>query len=268
MDNSQEVRPNLPLVFGVWSCGLIVIFAGIYSLFPRSHFYHPTAQYEPSTLEYREDFFQAVKLDLTQRVRKFSSYEHDRRNDITADLSRADDSSFTFRVEGNKVSIYLECPQSYPPAAKQPDVVFKSQSGKWSLWIELTLFSYSRDNIQKNGDDGTMSTTKIRWANQDEMFTPETDAFSQATSKAWIRYRGAIDGFPVSGRANFGQMLYFSAVTATTVGYGDILPLTMTTRLLAGSEAVFGIVLAGAFLNALAKRIRDPKLEDPPPPSG
>ena len=48
------------------------------------------------------------------------------------------------------------------------------------------------------------------------------------------------------------RMLYLSTVTITTVGYGDIVPLTDVARLAAGLEAIIGIVLIGLFLNAIA----------------
>ena len=49
-------------------------------------------------------------------------------------------------------------------------------------------------------------------------------------------------------------MLYFSATTITTVGFGDILPLSATARALAGLEAIAGWLVAGLFLNAIAWR--------------
>lgn len=50
---------------------------------------------------------------------------------------------------------------------------------------------------------------------------------------------------------NFMRMLYFSVVTATTLGYGDIVPVTTTARNLIISECLFGVMLAGLFVNAL-----------------
>ena len=52
----------------------------------------------------------------------------------------------------------------------------------------------------------------------------------------------------------FQRMLYLSAITTTTVGYGDIVPITARARLLTISESILGVVLAGLFLNSIAAR--------------
>jgi hypothetical protein len=62
---------------------------------------------------------------------------------------------------------------------------------------------------------------------------------------------GYVGGLP----SQFPRMLYFSVVTVTTLGYGDITPVTSTTRFLVGSEAVLGVLLVGLFLNSLTRRV-------------
>lgn len=47
------------------------------------------------------------------------------------------------------------------------------------------------------------------------------------------------------------DFLYFSAVTITTVGYGDILPNSSRVRLLVMTEALLGVVCIGAFVSSL-----------------
>jgi hypothetical protein len=56
----------------------------------------------------------------------------------------------------------------------------------------------------------------------------------------------------VSG--NFWRMLYMSAVVITTLGLGDIVPISPLARALVALEAVIGIMIAGLFLNAVAAR--------------
>lgn len=53
------------------------------------------------------------------------------------------------------------------------------------------------------------------------------------------------------------EAFYFSAVTITTLGYGDIAPADRLTRLLAAIQALTGMVLIGLFLNAFALRISE-----------
>jgi len=57
---------------------------------------------------------------------------------------------------------------------------------------------------------------------------------------------------------SLSRMLYFSATTITTVGFGDIVPLTDRARILVGLEAITGILIIGLFLNALAHEISAP----------
>ena len=55
----------------------------------------------------------------------------------------------------------------------------------------------------------------------------------------------------MSSGAVFGQMSYFSFVTLTTVGYGDIQPLTPLARSLANLEAVAGVLFVAVFIARL-----------------
>jgi Ion channel len=57
----------------------------------------------------------------------------------------------------------------------------------------------------------------------------------------------------VSWGLSFREALYFSCITFTTIGYGDLTPLGMT-RFFAASEGLLGIVVASSFVVALVKR--------------
>ena len=50
----------------------------------------------------------------------------------------------------------------------------------------------------------------------------------------------------------FISCLYFSVITITTLGYGDITPIGLVSQLLTASESIIGIILIGLFLNALS----------------
>jgi Ion channel len=71
-----------------------------------------------------------------------------------------------------------------------------------------------------------------------------------------IDFANTVNGFPTSFNDNFWRMLYFSTVTITTLGFGDIVPISNVARILISLEAIIGVITIGLFLNALAKRIK------------
>ncbi len=65
-------------------------------------------------------------------------------------------------------------------------------------------------------------------------------------------FYGSSVGDPLSQSDQFARMLYFSASAATTVGFGDITPVTTTARTWVTIEVILQIVLIGVFLASLA----------------
>ncbi len=65
-------------------------------------------------------------------------------------------------------------------------------------------------------------------------------------------FYGASVGDPLSQSDQFARMLYFSASAATTVGFGDITPVTTTARAWVTIEVILEIILIGVFLASLA----------------
>lgn len=54
---------------------------------------------------------------------------------------------------------------------------------------------------------------------------------------------------------DFGDCIYFSIVTFTTLGFGDILPKTHSAQLLVVSEVIVGYTILGVFVFLLSKKI-------------
>lgn len=67
-----------------------------------------------------------------------------------------------------------------------------------------------------------------------------------------IRSYASVRQIGSTSSGNFVRMLYLSAVTITTLGFGDVVPMTTASRVLVSCEAILGIVLIGLFLNALS----------------
>lgn len=61
-------------------------------------------------------------------------------------------------------------------------------------------------------------------------------------------------GVPHNKSGGFGRMLYLSASTITTTGFGDVVPLTGRARTFVTIESIVGLILVGFFLNAVARR--------------
>lgn len=62
------------------------------------------------------------------------------------------------------------------------------------------------------------------------------------------------DGMNETLDGRFVRMLYFSAVTITTLGYGDIVPITNRARLAIAFESIVGLIIIGLFVGSLARR--------------
>lgn len=83
-----------------------------------------------------------------------------------------------------------------------------------------------------------------------------TLTMSRATYGELQRFYAAVQGDPSYASGSWLRMLYLSAITITTLGFGDITPVSEAARLLIALEAVLGLVVIGLFLNSLAMRVR------------
>jgi hypothetical protein len=66
-------------------------------------------------------------------------------------------------------------------------------------------------------------------------------------------------------RVTDSDFTYTSLVTITTLGYGDVLPVTRSARLLCGMSAVAGALYIGIFISSLIAGMRLPGDRESPP---
>jgi hypothetical protein len=100
-------------------------------------------------------------------------------------------------------------------------------------FLKLKFHSY------ENTGSGFQGMIDMSRATQDLLVAVSEEQLGNAPKLFWI------------DRAT--RMLYFSVAAITTTGFGDILPMTPWARLIATVECLVGIVLAGAFVNAITK---------------
>jgi hypothetical protein len=55
------------------------------------------------------------------------------------------------------------------------------------------------------------------------------------------------------GKDSIWRFLYLSVVTITTLGYGDLTPVTTRARLLVAFEAIYGVIMMGLFVGFAVK---------------
>lgn len=67
--------------------------------------------------------------------------------------------------------------------------------------------------------------------------------------ECWFGY-----GREVNSLSSILNSIYFSTITITTLGYGDIFPVHYITKFVVILESLFGILAIGLFLNAVALR--------------
>jgi hypothetical protein len=72
-------------------------------------------------------------------------------------------------------------------------------------------------------------------------------------------FASAVRGFPGHFTGQYSRMLYLSATTITTLGFGDIVPLTTPARMVISLESVLGIILMGLFVNAVSAETKREK---------
>ncbi|NIB43827.1 two pore domain potassium channel family protein [Pseudomaricurvus alkylphenolicus] len=75
-----------------------------------------------------------------------------------------------------------------------------------------------------------------------------------------LAYAGVYYSIPDTLNAedlSFIKSLYFSMVTITTLGYGDITPQSDLSMMITGSESMLGMVIVGLFLSSLWQSYRD-----------
>ncbi len=123
--------------------------------------------------------------------------------------------------------------------------------------VDIELEVVSGDNCYNSTLDDDFRT-KYKGSRPGIILTIDSD-------RAWdaVNLIEGFNGTPDSVGGNLWRMLYLSVVVITTLGLGDIVPISDAGRVLVGSEAMLGVLLVGLFLNAVAWRASRPNSGPP-----
>ncbi len=233
---------------------LIPFFAAIYWIAPGQNFYAPYAKLEPSALadasKVAENIQRSLERSYRGQVQPGEGW-HVAGSDIGIDRVDADDtgaltftvSFFATKLLKGEIVQSVGGPQLRVRISEQRIVTQLGQANICHLVSELSggreASAFAFDfRMLFQAPDPALQAKVICWGGNEEL------AFEHLLS-GW-------SGNPSELAGAGWRTLYFSAITITTVGFGDIVPLTGLARLLAGIEAVLGWILAGLFLNAIA----------------
>ena len=239
-----------------------MLFATIYTYEPSNAFYNTTAKYEPKVEAQRRDVADDIQRAFLEQHPSFAQT-------LFLNESRYLPRLFTVASEpdGTKVTFrpYLKPP--FMEAADTVSLSFRKEATFHPWEIEPgrfrsdTLIEVEVHAEQIEGNKREISetfpcaektpdtTTCLRMYEHDY-----TDLWSLSFTEA---------GFPGQNQRSFARELYFSFVTISTLGHGDIVPITDTARFLVVAEALFGPVILSLFLNSLARS----RTDSPPGPS-
>ena len=263
------------LAYGGLYLLLIPCFAGIYEML-AADFYHSTVQFESSLHGEAESL-----LGELRQVSNENFWKVHREGIASVDgwtLAFSDVSFHSLKIEEQQISFTVSTTfKSEPIFDFKPDLIFKS--GSISRHMEVVArprVSIPLDFTYSMWQPGERQITDFK-AVQFQQYTPmEIEglkppplsalfpyhpegvapdlvviAMPRSLSKKFVDFARATRGFPSGVRGGYPRMLYLSTVTITTLGYGDIVPLTPLARFLVALEATLGVVLVGLFLNAL-----------------
>jgi hypothetical protein len=96
----------------------------------------------------------------------------------------------------------------------------------------------------------------------EQIFRPIEETFvhaplielSDTEEQRLTNFFDGLSGNATSISGSYFRMFYFSAIVQTTVGFGDIVPMTTVARAVVTAQAILGVVIIGLFLNAIAFR--------------
>ncbi|MGE4291296.1 MAG: potassium channel family protein [Desulfovibrio sp.] len=231
---------------------LIPVFAGIYTLHSDG-FYHSTVRHEQSWHDLCRRIATGVH-DATARVAGFTSEDKmarrggkavDPEGILVTSVEPADE-GVSLRLLLPVVDELRNTAETRPVGVLLTDVygLKKEVQGK-------TMHYYLA--VPKGGDSWPVPPACIFPG--DAAYPGREAAILPVPETLHRDIRTLLDsarGFPSDNEHVFWRMFYLSAVSITTLGYGDIVPINNTTRCLVSAEAILGLVLVGLFLNSLS----------------
>lgn len=239
----------------------ILAFAFIYTSCYSDKFYHTTLKYEKAYQLIKDAVLENIKSSI---VNNFQANHNDstlitvERNYLPAYLHIERIHLENLEVKENEINFtgyfYFSDLWHMPPGKGRPNkynYTFSLQNNSKTILKpsfsgetrELWVYSYPNNPID----------AKFIIPQKDSLNPPSILLSDSALNNinSLINYNQG-----VIKNNSFKRMLYFSAITIATVGYGDIVPVDDNLRLVVGLEAILGIIFIGLFINSFGDWLR------------
>jgi hypothetical protein len=255
-----------PLVYALLYLGLIPCFGIVYSAM-SDEFFAPYARFEPAAAADREALATLIRTAIlrslklpTANPRQISvdgwNLDMDSINVSSADAGRDSTIEFTATAgitrqdpKGSTVS-FLQIPVSF--SAKSGEIVRKpGYNRSWPNVVRPTTLRIERYLTEKQ-ELTQKFYGEIFKSYGESAVIDQTIVLSKLETEKIDKYVSGAEGNASAVSGSCLRMFYFSAIVMTTVGFGDVLPMTPIARLLVAIQAIFGVTLVGLFLNAAA----------------
>ena len=253
---TSALRHRWPIIkWAIVYVALIPAYALIYSFLP-SHFYHSTLRDEFAMQAKETSLCADLRRTMIDGFRKRHGEATIVRKGLRLDPNDFTVTSLMPELDGFSFSLKTSTTlDDYPTLERMFHYrrVFLKRPAAVSEAGEMASELWEWSNPWKVVIDGTSSMEYAEFG-FDDVFGSD-DGQLTLLLPTWLTdeitaYFAAARGRDVSLSGRFLRMVYLSAVTVTTLGYGDIVPLTNCARLLISSEAVLGLVIIGFFINA------------------
>lgn len=247
-------------LLGISYLAAIPIFALIYSTIP-DHFVHGNLSKESAYDEVVDRIEEAVKGDFLLYVEDWNSGGEGKyygRGSLEKYYTTYQDIEFSIvDVSEGVISINaaFSVVSHIPTLENLDDDPEDIESRTFTYIDQMLLVPFTPGGIPQNRNLGYYALMNKDFlgpydAGSDELAHALNTSIAAEVEEVLLLQRGVSR----QGLDNFSRMLYFSAVTMTTLGYGDIAPTSSFSRFLISSQVILGIILIGLFLSSVSPR--------------
>jgi len=245
----------------------IVIFGFIYKHISEG-FYHTTVQHEKRTVELKDTIDKMVEHGITANIDEFCKKDPGRYSSL--DFCSISKLRLEVTVTGRSTLISkIELPRLSSINHKSRSASYYKSFDKNFLSITVSMklggnelvaeLLENSSNVSSDEVEQVLRTL-FNYRSGSLTYKPElrlnvySPEFEENIYQYSEKYYEIINGFPDKATGSFARLLYFSAITQSTLGYGDIVPISDVARFWVSIQSVAGIILIGLFLNNIANK--------------